>query len=173
MNPTNPCKDLGLSLLYLSMHPFSSVMPIGTGALGSFPPKLFQNQTSDQQPQLFAPLPNSHDFWCWAMGLHPPMWLSPTLPLFPNLGQSAPVQPQSHVPLACARLCALHGRCLCAWPVRVAWALCLGAPYARCMSTVPGRCLCTLHGHCAWALPVGSQPDHGIAPMITNRMCAG
>ena len=83
------------------------------------------------------------------------MWLSPTVPLLPNLGQSAPVQPQSHVPLACGPVhcpcvlpvcapwvrspcallgCAAWGLCLCvakALPGRTAWALCLGAACGR------------------------------------------
>ena len=151
MNPTNPCKDLGLSLLYLSMHPFSSVMPIGTKALGSFPPKLFQNQPPNQ-PQLLAPLPNSHDCWCWAMGLHTPMWLSPTQPLLPNLVS----QPQSHVPLACGPVhcpCALPVCTLpvCTLPGCVARVRCLGTACACGLGTTCARYLGALSGRSAWA----------------------
>ena len=134
MNPTNPCKDQGLSLLYLSMHPLSSVMPVGTRALGSFPPKLFQNHPPDQ-PQLLAPLPNSHDCWCWAMGLHPPMWLSPTLPLLPNLVS----QPQCSLNLMFpwpVVQCTAPVHCLCA--------RCLGA-LLLCAAWVSPLCA-------AWAL---------------------
>ena len=56
---------------------------------------------------------------------------------------------------------ALAVRAAWALPVRAVWALGLGAACARCMGTACVRCLCTQPGH--------SQPDHGIAPMITNR----
>ena len=227
------------------MHPFSRVMPFGLEPLDHSLQSPFKLSHLISQPQLFASLPNSHDCWCWAMDLHPPMWLSPTLPLLPNLRQSAPVQPQSHVPLACGSvhcpcallvcalprctarvtclgaacalavcvtcardlwalpvcaacarglwtlpvratygrcLCELHGRGLCtlhgrwAWalPVHAAWALCLGTACARYMGAVPvcAACACSLGAACARCLctqPRYSQPDHGIAPMITNR----
>ena len=62
--------------------------------------------------------------------------------------------------------CALHG---CA-----AWARCLGALPVRSLGAVPGRCLCARPlgaacGPCLCTQPEHSQPDHGIAPMITNR----
>ena len=170
MNPTNPCKDLGLSLLYLSMHPFSRVMPIGTRALGSFPLKPFQTQPPDQSASTVCTSSQQSCCWYWAMGLHPPMWLSPTLPLLPHLGQSAPVQPQSHVPLACGPV---HCPCelpVCALPGCTAHVHCLGAACARSLSAGCARGLWALAVRAAWAWPVHAAWALGLGAACAHCM---
>ena len=73
---------------------------------------------------------------------------------------------------ACARgLWALPVRVACAYglwtlPVRPACGRCLWELHGRCACV---RCLCTQPGHCLCTQPGHSQPDHGIAPMITNQ----
>ena len=140
-------------------------MPIGLEPLDHSLQSPFKLSHLISQPQLFASLPNSQDCWCWAMGLHPPKWISPTLPLLPivgqsapilvsqpqsspNLGQSAPIQPQSHVPLAWGPV-----HCPCALPGCAARVRCLGAACVRGLGLARVLCLCALPVRAAWALP--------------------
>ena len=84
-------------------------------------------------------------------------------------GQSAPVQPQSHVPLACGPVhcpCALP---TCALPTCVARVYCLGEACARGLGVACARSQGAACARCLCTQPGRSQPDHGIAPMITNR----
>ena len=132
------------------MHPFLRVMPSGLEPLDLSLHSPFKLSHLISQPQLFPSLPNSHDCWCWAMGLHPPMWLSPTLPLLPTLRQSTQIlvsQPQSHVPLACGPV-----HCPCALPGCAACVRCLGAACARGLGALPMRAASARPVRTAWAL---------------------
>ena len=106
------------------------------------------------------------------MGLHPPIWLSPTLPLLPNLGQSAPVQPQSHVPLACGPVhcpCALP---VCALPGYTARVHCLGSSYARGLGAgyaLPVRAACA---HCLCVQPVREACGSCLCARPVGAACA-
>ena len=170
-------------------------MPIGTGAIGSFPPKLFQNQPPDQ-PQLLATLPTVMIVgvgpWvctlpCSSAQLSPsyPIWsfsLGPA-PISCSLGGSvhcpcallACALPgcatRVHCPCALPRchLCARPGHCSCSHGLGVVFARGLGAVFARGLSVVHVHAAWALPVRAAWTLPVRAQPDHGITPMITHR----
>ena len=146
-------------------------MSVGIRALGSFPPKPFQNQPLDQ-PQLIATFPTVMIVGVWPWGLDPPCGsahLSPSA----HSDQSTLVQPQCLSPLAFGSVHCLYAllahavhvccmcvacvRCLRALPARRACYLCsLSArfTYALCLHVACMLCLCVVHFACTICLCV-------------------
>ena len=110
-------------------------MSVGIRALGSFPPKPFQNQPLDQ-PQLIATFPTVMIVGVWPWGLDPPCGsahLSPSA----HSDQSTPVQPQCLGPLAFGSV-----HCLYALPAHAVRVCCMCVACVRCLRALPACAAC-------------------------------
>ena len=85
-----------------------------------------------------------------------------SLSVSPNLGQSAPVLPQSHVPLACGPV-----HCPCALPRCAARVRCLGAACARGLGATCARGLGALPVRAASARPMRAAWALGLHVVCT------